>query len=290
MSAVQQHQQPGVNQQQWKRVRADLRRALNIPKMYASRDGNARSNSISRECKQGVESIVVVSEITCQTPPLLPTPAVQRALVVAQKGVYELRDTHAVPELHNDTEVLIRNRAVGLNPIDWKSVAYNFCLPSFPWVCSCPASLVGNRSLTKMCRSLGAKWPASSRKSAHKSPMSSREIGSGRVHTTVMPEPGVSRSTLLFLTIPFSPYLQVFHLRKLLAWASRLSLPPWHCGSGWLSRCPEWEGEREPHNQGAPINGARPSAPDIRALTALLQLRTRPRSRSRSRMQGKNGF
>jgi hypothetical protein len=22
-----------------------------------------------------------------------------------------------------------------LNPIDWKSVDWNFCLPAFPWVC-----------------------------------------------------------------------------------------------------------------------------------------------------------
>lgn len=29
---------------------------------------------------------------------------------------------------------MIRNYAVGLNPIDWKSVDYNFCLPAFPWV------------------------------------------------------------------------------------------------------------------------------------------------------------
>ncbi|KAH8883614.1 GroES-like protein [Thozetella sp. PMI_491] len=29
---------------------------------------------------------------------------------------------------------MIRSRYVGLNPIDWKSVDYNFCLPAFPWV------------------------------------------------------------------------------------------------------------------------------------------------------------
>ncbi|KAK2755567.1 hypothetical protein FQN54_006507 [Arachnomyces sp. PD_36] len=36
--------------------------------------------------------------------------------------------------MENDDEVMIRNCAVGLNPIDWKSVDYNFCIPEFPWV------------------------------------------------------------------------------------------------------------------------------------------------------------
>lgn len=43
-------------------------------------------------------------------------------------------DDHPVPELVHEKEVVIRNYAVGLNPIDWKSVDYNFCLPAFPWV------------------------------------------------------------------------------------------------------------------------------------------------------------
>lgn len=63
------------------------------------------------------------------------TPLVQRAFIVAAKGTYELRDDFKVPELENEDEVMIRTYAVGLNPIDWKSVSYNFCLPQFPWVC-----------------------------------------------------------------------------------------------------------------------------------------------------------
>lgn len=62
------------------------------------------------------------------------TPSVQQALIVARKGEYELRDSYQIPALQNDDEVMIRNCAVGLNPIDWKSVDYNFCLPEFPWV------------------------------------------------------------------------------------------------------------------------------------------------------------
>lgn len=38
------------------------------------------------------------------------------------------------PTLNHEREVIIRTVAVGINPIDWKSVDYNFCMPTFPWV------------------------------------------------------------------------------------------------------------------------------------------------------------
>ncbi|KAJ5901927.1 hypothetical protein N7495_002455 [Penicillium taxi] len=60
-------------------------------------------------------------------------PQVQRALVVAQKGKYEVRDDFPMPVVA-DGEIMIRCDFAGLNPIDWKSVDYNFCLPEFPWV------------------------------------------------------------------------------------------------------------------------------------------------------------
>lgn len=59
---------------------------------------------------------------------------VNPALVVALKGCYEIRDSYAFPALNHDREVIIRSHAVGLNPIDWKSVDYGFCLPEFPWI------------------------------------------------------------------------------------------------------------------------------------------------------------
>ena len=57
-----------------------------------------------------------------------------RALVVASKRCYDIVDSHPFPSLEHDREVIISNKAVGLNPIDWKSVDYNFCLPEFPWI------------------------------------------------------------------------------------------------------------------------------------------------------------
>jgi hypothetical protein len=56
-----------------------------------------------------------------------------RALIVASKGTYGFAE-HPFPELEHEREVVIRNHATGLNPIDFKSVDYNFCLPEFPWV------------------------------------------------------------------------------------------------------------------------------------------------------------
>lgn len=55
-----------------------------------------------------------------------------RALIVASKRQYDIVD-EPFPA-YNDDEVVISNYAVGLNPIDWKSVDYNFCLPEFPWI------------------------------------------------------------------------------------------------------------------------------------------------------------
>ncbi|KFA54651.1 hypothetical protein S40293_02221 [Stachybotrys chartarum IBT 40293] len=56
------------------------------------------------------------------------------ALLVVAKGKYEVRESFSFPSLSHDGEVVIRTETVGLNPIDWKSVDYGFCLPDFPWI------------------------------------------------------------------------------------------------------------------------------------------------------------
>lgn len=61
-------------------------------------------------------------------------PITQRALTVASKKTYHVDDSYPVPEIQSGNEILIKTCAVGLNPIDWKSVDWNFCLPAFPWV------------------------------------------------------------------------------------------------------------------------------------------------------------
>lgn len=57
-----------------------------------------------------------------------------RALTVSAEHTYALIEEHPFPSLETDDEIIISTRAVGLNPIDWKSVDYNSCLPAFPWV------------------------------------------------------------------------------------------------------------------------------------------------------------
>ncbi|SPQ24296.1 8ab1ba10-45ee-4f2b-939b-24e87a13223c [Thermothielavioides terrestris] len=47
---------------------------------------------------------------------------------------YELTDSHPVPELHHDGELLVRTQVIGLNPIDWKAPDFNFGIPELPYI------------------------------------------------------------------------------------------------------------------------------------------------------------
>ncbi|KAL2829310.1 chaperonin 10-like protein [Aspergillus pseudoustus] len=58
----------------------------------------------------------------------------QCALLINAACEYKLTMSFPVPTSLHSNEVMIRNYATGLNPIDWKSLAYNFCLPQFPWI------------------------------------------------------------------------------------------------------------------------------------------------------------
>lgn len=106
---------------------------LERPRKRQSRQSFITEEEVNYQLKQAVESIVSVIELP--SPAATPlTRSFQKALLVVGKGKYELCNHYQMPVLQNDHEVMIRTQAVGLNPIDWKSVAYNFCLPQFPWV------------------------------------------------------------------------------------------------------------------------------------------------------------
>lgn len=67
----------------------------------------------------------------------LPTPAstpspMHLALTVNERYEYGLSPVNP-PQL-GEHEILIRTKAVGLNPIDWKTVDFKFCMPSLPWI------------------------------------------------------------------------------------------------------------------------------------------------------------
>lgn len=47
---------------------------------------------------------------------------------------FELQPAYPIPQLSSSTQVLVQNSAVGLNPVDWKSVSFNFGIAGFPWV------------------------------------------------------------------------------------------------------------------------------------------------------------
>lgn len=62
-------------------------------------------------------------------------PPHQRALILQAPGPtqsYEVVEQWPLPLLEQTNEVLIRVEAVGLNPVDWKSVIYGFALPTLP--------------------------------------------------------------------------------------------------------------------------------------------------------------
>lgn len=57
-----------------------------------------------------------------------------RAFVLFSKsGPYTLVNDWPRPRI-SSKELLIKNRAIGLNPIDWKCVAYGFGVHSVPWI------------------------------------------------------------------------------------------------------------------------------------------------------------
>ncbi|KAE8393837.1 hypothetical protein ETB97_003215 [Aspergillus alliaceus] len=59
----------------------------------------------------------------------------QRALLLkAAREQYILVTDHAIPSISNKDEILVKIVAIGLNPIDWKGPAFNFGIPSLPWV------------------------------------------------------------------------------------------------------------------------------------------------------------
>ncbi|KAJ5784869.1 Polyketide synthase enoylreductase [Penicillium pulvis] len=64
-----------------------------------------------------------------------PLEAKQRVLLLkAAREQYTLVDDHHVPSILHPGEVLVKVLAIGLNPIDWKGPAFNFGIPSLPWI------------------------------------------------------------------------------------------------------------------------------------------------------------
>ncbi|CEI67787.1 hypothetical protein FVEN_g9592 [Fusarium venenatum] len=92
---------------------------------------------------RGQKAVKLLSRLKSQSTPAAPTkaeddyivPTTQQAvLLYGVNQPYQLVEDHPVPaDLQND-EVLIGNRAVGLNPIDWRGPDFGFGIPELPQV------------------------------------------------------------------------------------------------------------------------------------------------------------
>jgi len=99
-------------------------------RVHEKADSGVVLNQSLLELKPAEEEEEVV-EVSQKSEDILTT---HRALRIVRKGTYALHEALPLPEFQHDEEVMIKSYAAGLNPIDWKSVDYNFCLPAFPWV------------------------------------------------------------------------------------------------------------------------------------------------------------
>ncbi|CAN9181868.1 unnamed protein product [Alternaria alternata] len=62
-------------------------------------------------------------------------PVVQSALKLhAIRQPYDVATDHPLPTIQQDSELLVKVQAVGLNPIDWKAPDYNFGIPTLPYI------------------------------------------------------------------------------------------------------------------------------------------------------------
>ncbi|KAI1463921.1 GroES-like protein [Daldinia caldariorum] len=117
-----------VGRNSWKTVRTLLRKI----RTKSISNGKAQSNLIEGVRKDSTPT-TTTDESTNVSVAEFAVTGTQKALVVARKGEYEIRHDFPMPTVGED-EIMIQGHYVGLNPIDWKSVDYNFCLPEFPWV------------------------------------------------------------------------------------------------------------------------------------------------------------
>ncbi|GKU07661.1 unnamed protein product, partial [Fusarium langsethiae] len=91
----------------------------------------------------GQKAVKLLSRSNSQSTPAAPkkdeddyiVPTTQQAvLLYGAHQPYRLVEDHPVPADLQSDEVLIENRAVGLNPIDWRGPDFGFGIPELPQV------------------------------------------------------------------------------------------------------------------------------------------------------------
>jgi NADPH:quinone reductase-like Zn-dependent oxidoreductase len=93
------------------------------PTQRIRRDSKSAFASIA-ECATPVSSESTTCADKRQSP--------HQALLVNQD--YQYQPSEISPPQLGPHEILLRTKAIGLNPIDWKTVAYKFCMPKLPWI------------------------------------------------------------------------------------------------------------------------------------------------------------
>lgn len=89
--------------------------------------------------KKRKASAVGLSDPTDAIPPvrMAPIAVPESQTVLLLKGPrqpYDLVKHYPTPELQTGSEVLVKTRAIGLNPIDWKAPDFNFAIPELPYI------------------------------------------------------------------------------------------------------------------------------------------------------------
>ncbi|OJD29241.1 quinone oxidoreductase [Diplodia corticola] len=128
-------------------VWANLKRELTIDDLKANAAAKAAVNRHVKPFQSLKEGGGVVVDTTPSspslanqqhsTPPPPPpdVPTMQTVLMLYQPRTrYALTPKHDIPSLRSDDEVLIKVKAIGLNPIDWKAPDFGFGIPTLPYI------------------------------------------------------------------------------------------------------------------------------------------------------------
>lgn len=105
-------------------------RKLSRKKKVSSVDGNTGSNDaiipdiISEAVPEAVPEAVLeaTTEVVPETMSPITVPETQNVLLLyGPRQPYELVEDYPVPKIQTDSEILVKTRTIGLNPIDWKA-------------------------------------------------------------------------------------------------------------------------------------------------------------------------
>ncbi|KAL1633113.1 hypothetical protein SLS58_011222 [Diplodia intermedia] len=122
--------QPDVQAPAW----GNLKRDLTIADLKANAvNGSAKKAPFQTLKESG--GVVTDAAPDQQTTPPPHVPTMQTVLMLYQPRTrYALTPKHEMPALHSDDEVLIKVKAIGLNPIDWKGPDFGFGIPTLPYI------------------------------------------------------------------------------------------------------------------------------------------------------------